>query len=662
MKKNTTRTKASGVITLIYIPLTFIFMELVVFFLAGNIFDILNFAGMILVSVASGIVLTLLSSITKRTLLNTWIAFFLIELITFFYMLAYFVQETYQNFTNIETIISGAGGIVKEFGSSIANIIINRWPLILLFEIPALIFILGIIFGFIRYQRTVRKKTVCFLIFFLVFELAGSALFLRSANNRNRLFIEYDYNSTARIFSVQTATKMDIFFLIFGDPNGYKYTGESNSLLMSAPSGAERNVTNIDFDTLIKNEKDPYIRSTHKYISSLTPSDKNDHTGLFAGKNLIFISAEAMSEEMISRELTPALFRLKEEGITLENYYQPYWNGSTATGELSNVTGLIPTKAMGSFEASAQDNLYLTMGNTLMREGYFSRAYHNGTVEYYGREKTHTNFGYEKFIANGNGMEEGLSGRWPESDLEMMEYAIPQFIDKEHFSIYFMSLSGHFPYFHDLSAMVEKYSDQTKDKGYSDFVEAYICSQMEFDRAVEFLIRTLEDNDLADDTVIVIAPDHYPYGLTKNDAFGTDADYLGELFGSYPDNVVERDHNTAIIWSGCLNEDTRADISTVTYSVDILPTLLNLFGKNYDSRLLPGRDVFSSAEGLAIWPDYSWATDKGTYIALTDTFYPADDKEDVDRAYIETMKKIVRDKITFSDNALEHNYYDSLFK
>ena len=431
---------------------------------------------------------------------------------------------------------------------------------------------------------------------------------------------------------------------------------------------------NIDFAALAESETDQNVRGMHEYVNSMPTVKKNAYTGLFRGKNIIFLTVESMSLEMLEEDTMPTLSMMQKEGIVFEDYYQPYWNGSTSTGEFSNLLGLIPTKGMASYKATEGNNLFFTIGNQLMHKGYFSRAYHNGTVEYYDRDILLPNFGYEQYIANGNGMEDGLSGDWPESDLEMMQYAVPQFIDKSPFSIYFMTLSGHFPYFHDLSIMVEKYEDRIAGKGYSDVMSAYICSQIDLDEAMRYLIEELKKAGIYEDTVIVLAPDHYPYGLTENDAWGTDRNYLPELYGYEPGDMMERDHNALIIWSPVLAEMDPIVITEPTSSIDILPTLLNLFGLEYDSRLLAGRDVFSKTEGLVIWPDYSWRTKKGTYYAISGRFVCADGtvidtssgsadsaSDSVDPAYIENMKAIVRNKMTFSSNVIDLDYYGILF-
>ena len=102
------------------------------------------------------------------------------------------------------------------------------------------------------------------------------------------------------------------------------------------------------------------------------------------------------------------------------------------------------------------------------------------------------------------------------------------------------------------------------------------------------------------------------------------------------------------------------EIPEPTYSLDMLPTLLNLFGIDYDSRLLVGRDVFSDTEPLVLWNNYSWMTEKGRYSSDTGEFEASEGVE-VDDAYIETIKNVVANKIKFSDQVLELDYYIILF-
>ena len=625
----------SNFISYLYIPLTLIFLEVTLLFMTKGHVEIGNFIAMLLASIAWGMLTNLVVSLSHSEQWNAWLGLIFIELFSVVFMIAYFVQDSYQNFVNIATVFGGAGGVVEEFGDSIINIIKHNLLKILIWEIPAILYLfLGIIFKVIRFRRNQERKAYfrLFLIF-AVFEAAACGLTLRTQNNRTKLVAEYDFNTVVRCFNLQTAVKLDLAYLVLPNPAGCVFLPEeAPSREQFSPD--EYHVMDLDLASLSEETKVQDVRNINDYVSSLEPAAKNQYTGLFEGKNIIFISVESMSQEMISEQATPTLYMMQQEGIRFEDYYQPYWNGSTSTGEFSNLLGIIPTRGMYSYENTIGKNLYFTIGNEMMRKGYFSRAYHNGTVEYYQRYIVHPNLGYEKFIADGNGMEEGLSGNWPVSDLEMLQYATPQFIGESPFSIYFMSISGHFPYFHDLSIMVEKYGDRTKDMGYSDYVDAYICSQIDLDEAMKYLLEELKKAGVYEDTVIVLAPDHYPYGLTHNDAWGTDKNYLPELYGFEPKDMMERDHNGLIIWSPVLKDMDPIVVSEPSYSVDILPTLLNLFGVEYDSRLLVGQDLLSpDRDGLVIWPDYSWRTAKGTYYALTNKFVSADGSEP-DKEYL----------------------------
>ena len=65
------------------------------------------------------------------------------------------------------------------------------------------------------------------------------------------------------------------------------------------------------------------IKTLNEYVASLTASKQNAFTGLFKDKNLIMITAEAFSSEVIDPVLTPTLYRLATKGIQFTDYYQP---------------------------------------------------------------------------------------------------------------------------------------------------------------------------------------------------------------------------------------------------------------------------------------------------------------------------------------------------
>lgn len=445
------------------------------------------------------------------------------------------------------------------------------------------------------------------------------------------------------------------------EPTSQAQTASEKTSSVSLPVVQGVNAMDIDFAGI----PDPNAKVTalDQYVRSLVPSNKNAYTGLFKGKNLILICAEAFSDVVIDEEMTPTLYRLSHNGIYFSEFYQPTWGGSTSTGEYSFVTGLVPTHGVDSMYRIRNNNNYFTMGNQLQRLGYTSCAYHNGTFDFYNRDKTHKNLGYDNYLAFGNGLENII--RRYSDDSVMISTTIDEYIDKQPFSLYYMTISGHCIYDSGNNKVKQNLSKvtMTHKNRYKDKTNYYFCYQLELENALTQLVQKLEDAGIADDTVICLTSDHYPYGLEQSNTYKNTEDYVTDLYGYKYSTPWEKDHNSWILWSGCLeNElsDYSCEISLPTYSLDILPTLSNLFGLEYDSRLLVGRDVFSEAEAIVLWNSYSWATERGKYNARTRKFYPNEGYE-YDKAYVDRISGIVKNKINFSGQVVDNNYYQVLF-
>ena len=172
-----------------------------------------------------------------------------------------------------------------------------------------------------------------------------------------------------------------------------------------------------------------------------------------------------------------------------------------------------------------------------------------------------------------------------------------------------------------------------------------MATQIEFDKSLELLMSNLERDGKLDDTVFVIASDHYPYGLSNEDISGY-VDWMKNAnFDLYRNSLVI--YNSEI--------ETKV-IDKPVGSIDIIPTLYNLFGIEYDSRLLMGKDILSSSEGLVIFYNKSWITDKGRYNYLKKKFEPFGD-EKVSLEYIDEINEIVKLKFQMSKLVIQKNYY-----
>lgn len=402
------------------------------------------------------------------------------------------------------------------------------------------------------------------------------------------------------------------------------------------------------------------------YVSTLTPSSQNAYTGSFAGKNLILICAEAFSGFLIDPELTPTLYRLSTNGINFNDYYQQSIAGTTG-GEYQLLFGLIPTSGGSSIKEITQNGTHTNIGALLNEQGYFGMAFHNSDYTYYDRHQTHTKLGYSGgYMGVGNGLEELISPVWPASDLELFQETLPMYIDKQPFNVYYMTVSGHSVYTFGNNAMSRENKDAVdawcakENLSYTEPVRAYIAANLELEKAVNYLVETLEEKGIADDTVICIAPDHFPYGLDSDASLGN-MPYLSELYG-YPVNTYEeRDRSRAIIWCGALEDKEPIIVDTPTSSVDILPTLCNLFGVEWDSRLYVGRDVLSDALPLVFFGNYDWKTDLGHYSSTSNIFTPTDENALIPEDYVKQISSMVRNRMTFSKSVLSCDYYTHVY-
>lgn len=652
---------------------TVLYCETVLHIWITESWSLVRFGAVALFALGFGSVLGLLASFVSSKNWGKWVTFGVMFLISAFYIVEYFVNISYMSFMPIDVLLDGAAGVATDFGDVVIDLIVADFWRILVMLLPV------IAYGFMGKPRKTRKSVRIRLVSVAVCAyLLAYWLVMVAGVDASRLNTTYSFDNAIRCFGLNMGMVLNTvngsgaeegqgeFVVLEPQPTLPVPTEAPEKAVEETAQTTEPavvyqpNVLDIDFAALAENEKSTRISNIHKYVNSVQPTMQNEMTGLFKGKNLILITAEAFAAEVIDPELTPTLYRLANEGIQFKDFYQPMWGGSTSSGEFSILTGLVSANGTYSIHESHQQDLFLSIGKQLQKAGYFSAAYHNHYYTFYDRHETHTHYGYDTFTGLRNGLEEGVVEQWPQSDLEMMDFTVPQYIGNQPFSVYYMTVSGHCRYNFLGNHMSKKNEEKVQHLDCSDTLKAYYACQLELEYALESLVRQLEEAGIADDTVIVLCTDHYPYGLEKTSTWGNTKDYIAEMYGYDPKSLAERDHNALIIWSGSI-EDMDLVIEDPVYSLDILPTLSNLFGVEYDSRLLVGRDVFSDAEPIVLWYSYTWKTDKGYYDAENGKFYPNEGVE-VDDAYIERIKNIVYNKIYYSREVQHVDYFNYLVK
>lgn len=486
---------------LIYYLVLILYLELVYkLFILHNLFSV-NTLFVILFSISFIFLLSLLSS-----LFNKKTNYILTIIISIFILLIYLSQYVYYKFYHsiysVFSVIKGSKQVFGGFSSAIVIMVKNNILVILLMLIP---FILFIIFGkkLFNFDR-VKKYNISYLVLFISFILVKYVCINVDKSDAYSLNTLY-YKTHAPMLHINktgllSMEVIDLERYLFGFKEEISYKMNSNNY-----STLNYNITDIDYNALIKNETNQDIKNMHSYFNSLEPTNKNEYTGIFKGKNLIYITAEGFDSILIDENLTPTLYMLVNNGFVFNNYYQPLYSISTSDGEYMYMNSLLPKEGVWSFYESSFIDMPYGLGNVFNKLGYDKiNAYHNHTYTFYERNLSHTNIGFNYFGC-GNGLEEKINcSIWPESDKEMFTSTINDYIDSDKFMIYYMSVSGHLDYSFTNNSMSKKNKDKVDNLPYSKNVKAYLAANLELEYALEELIKALESKGKLDDTVYSI--------------------------------------------------------------------------------------------------------------------------------------------------------------
>ncbi|HHW45337.1 MAG TPA: sulfatase-like hydrolase/transferase [Clostridiales bacterium] len=662
VRKTTTVRRARNVLItktafFYFFPLSILYLELIFrAFTIDRFFDV-GLVYILLFSFSAGFFLTVLSTFFAPKI-NRRICIALLSAVTLIYIIQLVYTQVFGTFLIIYSF--AVGGDILQFRKTIISAIIKRIPAIALTIIPLIIFIYfgkgKIVFFRIRSSQKLFLALIGVLIHLI-------AVFLITINNFGTISARFLYSeefipdASVAKFGLLTTERLDLTQLLFSsryddfefDPglvSSQEPSSSEEQIETQQPQYTDQ-VMNIDFESLIANETDSELLQMHNYFSNQTPTKTNRYTGMFKGKNLVFVTAEGFSPYVIDKELTPTLYKMKYEGFNFKNFYTPIWGVSTSDGEYVACTGLLPKPGVWSFSRSSQNYLPFCMGNQFAKLSVKSFAYHNNTYTYYDRHLSHPNMGYI-YKGLGNGLE--VTNTWPQSDVEMIELSMPDYINYDRFNVYYMTVSGHLQYTFKGNYISYKNRDLVSHLNYSDHVKAYLACNIELDRAMEVLLNKLNELGKAEDTVFVISPDHYPYGLTKEE--------IDELAGKKVEQNFELYKGELIIYCQGMQP---VEIEKPASSLDIIPTISNLFGLEYDSRLLMGQDILSDSSPLVIFSNRSWITDKGKFYAKTGKF-EAFEGQSIEDGYVKQISNIVNGKFKMSQKILERDYYRIVFQ
>lgn len=171
-------------------------------------------------------------------------------------------------------------------------------------------------------------------------------------------------------------------------------------------------------------------------------------------------------------------------------------------------------------------------------------------------------------------------------------YAYDGFRDREYF---FENLGYEYHHYGDGTISAVELVDLSAQDyvNYPPFTVYYSTTASHLEDAVSLLMARLKAAGQLENTVIVLVPG----GVAAQDPALCES--------------------SCVIWKAGLRAAVMEEPCSM---LDLLPTLTNLLGLEFDSRLYMGRDVFSTETPLVIFPDRSWIWGGTVYHAAQGTF------------------------------------------
>lgn len=612
-----------------------IFFEAMFALISFDIYSKSEVLSILIYSLFSSFIMTILMTVgSEKT--NKIFSYIIYFVLCFWFALEAIFKSFLQTFFSLDCF--KLSDQAMGFAGETIKVIVGNIHYLILFFLP---FILLIIFRKkIDLNIKENKKYLYSYIILIPLSFLSYRLYINSTkDNKDISLYDLYYNTNNIPLSIQkmgvlSSTGLDIYRNIFGFDDkvievNYEEENNDEDLFVY-----EKN--NLDLD-LSSNKLNKDIK---EYIDNNPGTSKNKYTGMFENKNLIFVVAESFSEIGIDKDRTPTLYKLTNNGFIFDNFYVPYYL-STIGGEFQSLTGLYPNYSTLTKWKSGENSFPYGLATVFKEKGYNTYAYHAHDGYFQNRYKYLKALGFDIFKACNMGLNINCNV-WPESDIEMIKATTNDYINSDKpFMTYYMTVSGHLDYTKESNSIVSKNWDLVKNLDYSDKAKSYLATQIELDRAMESLLKELENKGILEDTVIVLLADHYPYGLSLEE--------INELSSYQRDELFEINHNALIIYNSSMKN---INITKVGMPIDVLPTVYNLFDIKYDSRLFAGSDLLSNSEGMVILDNLSWITDKGKYNSLNNKH-----SDNLDNNYINNINNIIQNKIIFSRNMLTYNGY-----
>lgn len=372
------------------------------------------------------------------------------------------------------------------------------------------------------------------------------------------------------------------------------------------------------------------------------------HTNLFGiaeGRNVVLISLESTQGFVIDQgvngeEITPFLNGLVKDSFYFNQIYDQTAQGKTSDAEFMMDTSLYPL-ASGSVFVRRPGNTFRSLPDILNEEhNYYSATFHGNVDTFWNRHVMYETLGYDRFFSEEDyTVTEENSINYGLKDIPFFKQSAAYMENlPEPYYTKFLTLTNHFPF---LLEEEDTFIDEAETE--EDVVNRYVTTVRYLDESLEIFFAKLKEKGLYEDTIFVLAGDHY--GISEKYEDG-----LNELLGKEANTASRMEHKQIPLIIHIPGQKGET-ISTPGGQIDIRPTLLHLLGIQTETRYSFGHNLFTrDSDHPVIFRDGSFVSEE--YIYKNNVCYEKEGGQETDTENCEPYLETVREELKLSDRII----------
>lgn len=375
------------------------------------------------------------------------------------------------------------------------------------------------------------------------------------------------------------------------------------------------------------------------YFEEKPDHQGNEYTGILEGKNVIAVMLESIDDWVITPEVMPTLHGMMESSINFTNLYTPdYASGYTFNTEFAFNLGVYPYSNGNVSYALTRSAFPYSIANMFEQAGYSANSFHEGEPDFYNRGPMHITFGYDIYHCYRDYPLSGVSVH-DDTFLPKNDALYAAMTEGDPFCSFVITYSAHLPYAQDDFTVWcrEQFPEYNV---YGEELSGLYAKARLTDEMFRLLLERLEADGKLEDTVFVCYTDHYLYGLQDQELLQQKSEEAGSP-------ILEKTP-AFIWWPGCEG----VQIDKVCQTVDLAPTVYNLFGMEVPKNIMGSDILDDSYPGYAIFPYTTWVKD-GTYVKYGEVQW----NESMTEEEIRDMNAFVQRYYYINDSILEADYY-----